>query len=242
MRLLIWFSFLAISLSHELPSTFQKCPRKGPNFSQCSVKAVENAVRQLTRPIKEVGLPVIDPLEVPSMTIAPGNGPTKFQQNYKNMKVWGYSKGQFSKFDFDFGQKTVTLDVLFPELVFEFEYDFNGTILVLPFQGHGPGVAIFEKIKYFFDFWLEEYTRGGRKYYRVVRNRLVMEPELIKFKFDNLFNGDKELGDKINQVFNDNSKEVFGDVKSSYEEAFGQIFTNIFNRLLARVSIVDLFE
>ncbi|KYB27014.1 uncharacterized protein LOC103313373 [Tribolium castaneum] len=242
MRHLIWFSFLTISVAHELPPTFQKCARKDPNFGQCMVKAVQNAVGQLTRPIKEVGLPAVDPLVVPSMTIAPGDGPTKFQQNYKNMEVKGFSKGQFTKFDFDFEQKIVTFEVEFPQLVFEFEYDFNGTILVLPFQGHGPGEAIFENMKYFFEFWLQEYTRDGQKHYKVVQNRLVLEPDLIKFKFDNLFDGDKDLSDKVNQVFNDNSKEVFGDVKPSYESAFGHIFANIFNRLLARVPIVDLFE
>lgn len=83
-----------------LAKTFQKCSRKQPDFDKCLVKAVENAVGQLTKPFREVALPSIDPYEVPSMTIEPGSGPARFQQNFKNLKVTGFSKGKFSKFQY----------------------------------------------------------------------------------------------------------------------------------------------
>lgn len=68
-----------------------------------------------------------------------------------------------------------------------------------------------------------------------------MSPKLIKFDLQNLFNGDKALADNVLKVLNENWEEVFGDVKSGYENAFSQIFTGIFSRLLDRVSVDDLF-
>jgi hypothetical protein len=76
----------------------------------------------------------------------------------------------------------------------------------------------------------------------VTQKKLLIEPQRLHFKLDNLFNGDKTLGDNINQVMNDNWKEVYGDVKSSYEEAFGKIFASVFDNLLARVPIAELFN
>lgn len=69
-----------------------------------------------------------------------------------------------------------------------------------------------------------------------------MEPQQIHFVLENLFNGDKILGDNVLQIMNDNWKEVYGDVQSSYEEAFGKIFSSIFSNLLSKVSKSDLFN
>ena len=90
-------------------------------------------------------------------------------------------------------------------------------------------------------FDLKEYEKKGRRYYQVVGHKLDIDPKLIEVKLDNLFDGDKALGDGMNQVMNVNWKELFEDVKASYSEAFGSIFASIFNRLLAKVPINELF-
>ena len=89
---------------------------------------------------------------------------------------------------------------------------------------------------------MEEYEKKGQKYLKVVEGKLVLTPGLVKFKLENLFDGDKTLGDNINSVMNENWKEVFADVKSSYEEAYSQIVETIFNNLLAKVPYDELFE
>ncbi|XP_068900652.1 protein takeout-like isoform X1 [Tenebrio molitor] len=227
---------------HLYQAPFKKCNRKRKDFGECLAQAVEDAVGQLTKPFKEVGLNSLDPLEVPSMTIAPGSGPTNFQQNYKNMKITGFSKPKISKFDVNFDKKVVTLQCTFPKIVMAFDYDFNGKILLLPFYGKGPGTFSIDNMKYFITFNLEEYQKDGAKHFKITDSKLVIDPELIIFQFDNLFDGDENLGKNINQVFNDNWKEVFEDVKPSYEAAFGTIFTAMFNNLLEKVSISELFD
>jgi asparagine synthetase A len=88
---------------------------------------------------------------------------------------------------------------------------------------------------------LEEYEKKNKKYYKVTQKKLLVEPQMLNFKLDNLFNGDKVLGDNINQVMNDNSKEMYADLRSSYEEAFWKIFVAVFDNLLTRVPIAQLF-
>ena len=91
------------------------------------------------------------------------------------------------------------------------------------------------------NFDLEEEEKKGKKHYKIAKQKLTIEPKLIEFKLDNLFDGDKALGDNINKVMNDNWSELFADVRPSYEDAFGKIFASIFGNLLAKVPVSDLF-
>ncbi|KYB26932.1 Protein takeout-like Protein [Tribolium castaneum] len=130
---------------------------------------------------------------------------------------------------------------LSPVVIMDFDYEINGQILLLPIFGDGPGSIILDHIKVDIIFQLEEYERKNKKYYKIVNTGLTMSPKLIKFDLKNLFHGDKALGDNVLKVLNENWEEVFADVKSGYEEAFGQIFASIFSRLLEKISISELF-
>lgn len=67
-------------------------------------------------------------------------------------------------------------------------------------------------------------------------------PEYVHFDFENLFNGDKQLGDNINKVLNENYKEVFSDVQKGYEEGLGLVIEHILNNLFAKVSEEEAFD
>ncbi|CAH1383478.1 unnamed protein product [Tenebrio molitor] len=225
----------------KLPSTFKKCDKKQSDFDQCLSTAVKDALSQLNIGKKEVGLPNFEPLEVPSLVIGAGTGPVGFVQNYKNIKLSGFTKVDSLKAKMDFEKNILELDVDYPEIIMNFECEINGQLLVLPVQGEGPGRINLNKPKFVLTLYLEKYEKKNNKYYTVVKNKLLIDLQRMNFKLDNLFNGDKALGDNLNQVMNDNWKELYIDVKSSYEEAFGKIFASVFDNLLARVPIAQLF-
>ncbi|KAJ3617220.1 hypothetical protein MTP99_007462 [Tenebrio molitor] len=226
----------------KLPTTFKKCDKKQSDFDQCLSTAVKDALSQLNVGKKEVGLPSFEPLEIPSLVIGAGTGPVGFAQNYKNVKLSGFGKPDSLKAKMDFEKKTLELDVDYPEIIMNFEYQISGKILVLPIQGEGPGRITLIKPRILLTLYLEEYEKKNKKYYKVVKNTLLIEPQGLHYKLDNLFNGDKALGDNINQVLNDNGKEVYADVKTSYEEAFGKIFATVSDNLLTRVPVAELFS
>jgi hypothetical protein len=69
-----------------------------------------------------------------------------------------------------------------------------------------------------------------------------MDPELVSYNFENLFNGDKQLGDNINRVLNDNWKEVFDDVKADYIKVVDRIIVQLFNNFFSKVSQEEAFD
>lgn len=87
----------------------------------------------------------------------------------------------------------------------------------------------------------EPYEKKGKQYLRIKDYKVTILPEKMTFNFENLFNGDKRLGDEINKVINENWEAIFNDVRSSYEESFGLIFKDLGNRVFSRVPYNELF-
>ncbi|CAH1383479.1 unnamed protein product [Tenebrio molitor] len=245
MKKLMFLTFLAFAnlcFSAKLPSTFKKCDKKQRDFNQCLSTAVRDALSQLNVQKKEIGLPCFEPLEIPSMVVGAGTGVVDFAQNYEYIKISGLTKPDSLKARMDFEKKTLELEVDYQEIIINFEYKIKGKILVLPVQGEGPGRLILIKPKYLVIFYLEEYEKkNNKKYYKTNQHKFFSELQGLSVKLENLFNGDKILSDNIHQVMNENWKEVFGDVKSGYEEAFGKIFTSVLSNFLSRVPITELF-
>ncbi|KYB27026.1 Protein takeout-like Protein [Tribolium castaneum] len=193
----ILFHLATIGFAGKLPPTFKKCHK---NDSKCLSEAAADGIKQLNKPVKEANLPSLEPLEIPSLTIGAGNGPVGLEQKFKNVKIYGFTKPTTTQFELDLEAKTARLECDFDEIKLVADYDINGKILLLPVYGSGPAQVTMEKVHGFEKFTLEEYEKKGKKHLKVVSGVLSLEPSLMKFNFENLFNGDKSLGDNINQV------------------------------------------
>lgn len=88
----------------------------------------------------------------------------------------------------------------------------------------------------------EQVKRKGKTYMNFKDYTFNVSLKGVTFNFENLFNGDKRLGDNINKVLNENSLEVFEDVKHSYERAFGLVLKQLLNNLFSKVSIEEAFD
>lgn len=58
-------------------------------------------------------------------------------------------------------------------------------------------------------------------------------PQLLTMNIENLFNGDKALGDNMNQVLNENWKDLYQEIRPQFSKAFGGIIRKIFNQVFA---------
>ncbi|KAH0821070.1 hypothetical protein GEV33_001721 [Tenebrio molitor] len=210
---------------------FQKCNRRQSDLKECVLKSAQDGISQLTRAYDEVNIPNVHPLEVAELTIEAGSGPVAFDQKFKQCKLDGFHKMKLDQFEFDFEGKTLTVAGVVPKIMVECQYEFDGKILLLPIKGKGPSTIVLENMKVSGLFDYEEKMKKGKTFIRFVSSDIHVDPELAWFNFENLFNGDKQLGDNVNQVINDNWKEVFDDLKSSYIQ--------VINRWKKEESVVD---
>jgi Holliday junction resolvasome RuvABC ATP-dependent DNA helicase subunit len=88
----------------------------------------------------------------------------------------------------------------------------------------------------------EEVKKKGKTHMKFVSGEGTFKPSSIVFHFDNLFNGDKLLGDEINRVVNENWKLLFEDIEDTFLDAMTKILINILNHFFSKVSIEEAFD
>ena len=88
----------------------------------------------------------------------------------------------------------------------------------------------------------EEYKKKEKTHIKVVSATLKLTPSLIHFKYENLFNGDKRLGDNINQVMNENWEALYEDIEESFNQVVIKIFTSLVNSVFSKLSIEEAFD
>ena len=152
------------------------------------------------------------------------------------------------------------MDAHFAEITKKCHYQLNGRVLLLPIRGEGDSTIVLSKFRY---KWLllvllrylflgnmkisgflpyQEVKRSGKTYLSFDSHNVTFDVGSVYFHFDNLFNGDRGLGDSLNKVLNDNWKQVFDDVKPNYSKVMDDIIQSLLNQFFGRVSLEDAFS
>ena len=83
-----------------LAPSFQKCNRKQPDLKECLLKAAQNGLSQLGRPIlRDFNIPSLNPAKVVEATISSGTGPVQVEQKLRNCEIRGLPLGKLDTFE-----------------------------------------------------------------------------------------------------------------------------------------------
>ncbi|KAJ3618211.1 hypothetical protein MTP99_006233 [Tenebrio molitor] len=239
--LVFLFVLVSVVSCAKPPASFKKCNRKDPKWKECFKEAAADALPQLSKSFDEVNLPSLEPLWIPQLTIV-GGGSVAVTQNYKNCKIFGLSKMKLDKAEVDFDKKIFEFSGIVPEFILEGEYMLDGKVLLLPVQGVGNSTATMKNLSLGGSMKYEEVKKKGKTHMKFVSTKGLVKPSLIVFHFDNLFNGDKVLGDEINRVVNENWKLLYEDSEEAFADATLKIITNVCNNVFAKISIEEAFD
>ena len=84
--------------------------------------------------------------------------------------------------------------------------------------------------------------RNSKTYYTTASTEMQSDVEHSHFQFDNLFNGNKELGDNVNLGLNDNWRQVVDELHPEYNEIVRQILTGMIEKVWTKVSLEEMFD
>ena len=84
--------------------------------------------------------------------------------------------------------------------------------------------------------------KKGKEYYQVDKIKLDLKTKKFGMQYENLFNGNKQLGDQVNTFLNENWEEIWKEMVTSIEDIFEQIFKNILNRFFNKIPYRELFN
>ncbi|XP_044745834.1 protein takeout-like isoform X2 [Coccinella septempunctata] len=230
-------SVLEVFSSNQLPPDIKKCSSKD---TACLKVAIEDSLPKLANGIKELGVPGLDPIRIPNFSVSAGAA-VQLTQNYKNIEFLGLKATKLTSLSVDLDKGKISIGAICPHNEFKGSYNIKGRLLLLEVYGEGPFSAKYEKMKMKIDMDVEKYSKNGDTYLKVTKFTMDAEPERAYYQFDNLFDGNKLLGDNINRVLNDNWKQLFDDVIKDYLVVASQYLMALTNRLFQKVPLKDIF-
>ncbi|CAG9767572.1 unnamed protein product [Ceutorhynchus assimilis] len=207
----------------------------------CLVKSIQSAITSLKSGNSEYGLKPLDPLSVDKMTIGAGSGPVQLVQNYDNVALSGLTDMTVNKAHYDAQKKSLQILATVPKLTQKGHYALDGAILTLPVVGDGAATLTLENIEFTLEFQFEETKKGGQTHFKIKTVAHTAKPNHMTLNFENLFNGNKLLGDNINKLVNEEWRTVYHDVRGNLESSYAEIYRKYAQDFFDKVPVDKLF-
>lgn len=184
-------------------------------------------------------------MKVHSVIIDQGGNNSRFnvKSSFKDVVISGLSSSKLLRVAIKFDKFKIKSEMYTDHLDFVGDYDMAGQILYLPLKGEGNANISMQQLTSRHEITGDYFTNpdDGETYINVTDYKIRFKPKRVTFKFENLFNGDKVLGNTMNRFMNQNWKVVFEGTASEYEKFFGEKFKSIANNVFQNVPMKKIF-
>jgi len=225
----------------KLPPTFKVCRRSNPQLDKCVESAVQSAIQDLVKGYPPLGIYSVDPLEILAIDIDQGTGPVSINLKFRNLKIYGFKNARVSNLKVDLSIPKITAKAKFGKIMLKGKYIIDGKVLILPIKGDGDTVLTLDDVTADVEIVGKDFKRDGKIFVKITKFGFKLDTKKLSMKFQNLFNGDKALGDNMNRFLNENWSEILNELKPAIQDTFGAAFAEISNRIFTRVPFTDIF-
>ncbi|XP_046668942.1 protein takeout-like [Homalodisca vitripennis] len=227
----VWASISVSAL--KLPTYIKACSRNDPQLNECVVKQGIAAIPNFIHGDTKYRVPNLDPLDIEELSVRQGTRQVGLNLVIRQCKLHGLSNAVFTKARMDMKKRHVEWDFINTKgLQILGTYNISGQVLILPIIGSGDANITITglTITYKYDFDLVK-KNDGKEYMNLTTSELLFDIGYAYFHLDNLFNGDKLLGDNMNIFLNENWK----DLVKEFGPAVGSALGEVFRRLLTNI-------
>ncbi|XP_066156122.1 protein takeout-like [Euwallacea fornicatus] len=222
-----------------LPSYISPCRRSDPDFSKCFVTSGRKAISRVLRGDPAYNLKPFLPYRLEKVDISPG---MKLSLTLKNVDLYGLDTMDLINADIDLERRHFSIDLHTKLFVVLANYTVSGQILFLPVSGSGPTKLEFNDSDVNLSYDYDLVTRSdGKRYVANVRQHVSCNINKAHYQLDNLFNGNKLLGDNVNKILNDNYEEVLDQFGAVIREIIGLMSTELIRAYITAVPYDELF-
>ncbi|XP_014278509.1 protein takeout [Halyomorpha halys] len=245
--MLVPLLFLCLSplliCSLSLPGGIKKC-KNDKTLNDCIQKQSKAVTNALSKGDPKFGIPVVDPLFVPKIEQTQGGGTKSISLNLtlENINIFGFSKSEIVKTDFDTSKKFLSLTFKVPKLKLVADYNMNGKFLVIPITGQGKVTVIMDNVEVVSTVIYKLEKKKGAEYAVFDPNpRLTYTTTKANYNLENLFNGDKALGDATNKMLNENWKEFTDAMGPGIAGGIGKVYGLVLSKMTSSMPFKELF-
>ncbi|CAO1381475.1 unnamed protein product [Diamesa hyperborea] len=239
-------SIVAVSSTYaqkQPPPGFKLCKRSDPKIAGCLKEAMTDVLSLLKNGIKDLGVPDIEPLYIDAVSVEQGgNSAVNLKQSFKDAYIHHLTDSVVQRTAVKFDKFAMKTDAYTPRMDFVGDYKMEGKILVLPITGNGKANVSMHQLTTRHELRGDTFTKDdGNVYLNITSYKIKFTPKYVTFFFGNLFNGDKLLGDTMNNFMNQNWQPVFEGLIPGYELHFGNKFREIANLLFHKIPMKLIF-
>ncbi|XP_055851906.1 protein takeout-like [Episyrphus balteatus] len=226
----------------KLPADIKPCKA---GDKTCLVETINKIIETKYKGDPDLNLISIDPLHIDHMEIKqPKSSAVSVDLSFRNSDVFGYKTFRAYKVrgfkESPEGKHVVYFKGPYASLVGEYAID--GKILILPIVGKGTSNITLENVYVQVLIDAGSKVKDGATYMDVKNVKLNLNTTKVDFKMDNLFNGDKELGDNLNKFMNENWMDIYSEIRQGVLDGFGKVYTEFIRNLFASHPYNELIE
>ncbi|XP_075164734.1 protein takeout-like [Haematobia irritans] len=228
-----FFMVLSVALA-ELPNDIPKCKY---GDGSCIANSITYVLGKYSSGSRDINLLSIDPLHVKKMTLERNpTSPVNIDITFTDFDIIGLKNLKVSSIDGfkeDFSGRN-TIHASIDSLRLTGRYKVDGRVLILSVVGDGECDLVMDKPKFKLSFDIKKVEKGGKIFIALEHIKLELLPGSIHFKFDNLFNGNKELGDNFNYFINENWNDIWKEMGSTFCKAIGVVLKKVINNFFEK--------
>ncbi|XP_014244330.1 protein takeout-like [Cimex lectularius] len=245
---MIKFAIIALAASQVLgqggKDQIPICSVKDKELSKCLLAAFRRVHPYLVKGIPKLGVFPIDPLHIDLLDLSNAPGKTlNVRHKFMDVDIEGLASADIMRARYDIKKQEVDIDATMKKpFILRGKYQSIGKVLSLPIRGSGRFNITLHNLKSVLKMKGHEVMKNGKKYAHVDVVTFPFQVDKMELYFEDLFKGNKQISDTLNNILNENWMPILDDMKESFEEAIGSAFQQISNRALSKVPLNELLK
>ncbi|XP_034238685.1 protein takeout-like [Thrips palmi] len=228
----------------KLPSYLTACSRSDPKLNECVIQKASAAIPFIINGDPKYRVPNMNPMVIPELALWQGTSAVGLKMAWKNAEIHGLKDAKMLECDMDVPKKHTRLTFFTPSISLTGTYTASGRVLLLPVTGTGPSNITVKNMRISFDYdWPVKKRANGKEYIDILNHKMTLhELGFMQVRFENLFNGDRLLGENMNNFINENWQEVSKEFGPGVTEAIGEVFRLVLKNICDLVPYDTVFK
>ncbi|XP_023295621.2 protein takeout-like [Lucilia cuprina] len=228
----------------SLSPDIEKC--KSTDNDECVINNIMKIMKLYPHGYPDIGLPEISAITVNDVILSSSkaDSPIHLDLKFNTLTITGLDKQTILRahgFNKNLTQ-TIELDFFATELKIDGEYEMEGKLLVLPLNGKGVGNIVMKDLTSKYKIKINLENRNNKLYGVIDKLKLwVLEPKKIIINLQNVVNNNEVLSKTVNEVVNENWRDVWKELQSNTIKFVEDNFRRILNDILNTLPVDEFF-
>lgn len=236
-------AFILISYSAaKLPDDIKKCVA---GDGKCIIENINTVFAKKYEGDESFGLPKMVPLKMEDVIISRDSvNPIAIQLSLRNPFGYGVNNLRARKVK-GFGKNPEgrhEIIIAAPYLTMLSDYKIDGKVLILPIKGEGKSnITLVEPV---IRIRIDATSRNedGNTFMDIKDFRIECKVKRMETHLDNLFNGDKALGENLNSFLNENWQEIYAELKLPFYDAIAKVMKAGAKQVFSTTPYIEIFQ